>query len=93
MSGCARPTGTPIAAALARPAASSESMLKLTEQVPCPGPRFGKEEQYRNTLRSMHGDMSFVVPDATQVYVVAKKMGIKITTRKDRAGVRVWRLS
>ncbi|TAK81735.1 MAG: hypothetical protein EPO20_24015 [Betaproteobacteria bacterium] len=86
-----RPTGTPIAAALAK--TPEGPMLKLTEQVPCPGPRFGKEEQYRNTLRAMHGDMSFVVPDATQVYVVAKKMGITITTRKDRAGVRVWRLS
>ncbi len=87
----ARPTGTSIAAALEMEPTSAT--LKLTEQVPCPGPRFGKEEQYRNTLRAMHGDMSFVVADATQVYVVAKKMGIRITTRKDRAGVRVWRLS
>lgn len=84
-----KPTGTPFAAALAQ--AGAAPALELTEDVPCPGPRFGKREVYRATLLAMHGDMSFLVHDATQVYVEAKRLGIVITTRKVRDGVRVWR--
>jgi hypothetical protein len=87
----ARPTGTPIAAALAK--APAGPALRLTEDVPCPGPRFGKAEKYRTTLLAMHGDASFTVKDATQVYVIAKKIGVVITTRKERGQVRVWRIS
>ncbi len=87
----ARPTGTPLAAALAQ--APAEPTIELTTDVPNPGPRFGKEEIYRNTLLAMHGDASFVVKDATQVYPVAKKLGIKITTRQEGDQVRVWRVS
>ena len=88
-----RPTGTPIAAALAQAPASSGSLLTLTDRVPSPGPRFGKEKVYRNTLLAMRGDDSFLIGDATQIYVVAKKIGIVITTRKEGNQVRVWRIS
>ncbi len=87
----ARPTGTPLAAALAQPPA--EPALELSTDVRCPGPRFGKAEKYRSTLLVMHGDDSFVVKDATLVYVAAKKLGIVITTRKVGNQVRVWRIS
>ena len=86
-----KPTGTPFAAALSQ--AGATPALALTEDVPCPGPRFGKREVYRATLLAMHGDMSFLVPDATQIYVVAKDLGIRITTRKVPGGVRVWRIA
>ena len=68
-------------------------LLVLTEAVPNPGPRFGKNAVYRNTLLAMSGDQSFVVKDATLVYPVAKKLGIKITTRQEGDCVRVWRVS
>ena len=84
------PTGTTLSRALttARPA----PVLPLDEHVPCPGPRYGKAEVIRATLLAMHGDASHVVADATQWYLVAKQLGIVITTRKDPAGVRIWRL-
>lgn len=72
---------------------SPGSMLELTDSVPNPGLRFGKEQIYRNTLLAMKGDASFTVKDATQVYPVAKKLGIKITTRHEGDQVRVWRVS
>jgi hypothetical protein len=87
----ARPTGTPIAAALAQ--APEGLVLDLTEEVPCPGPRFGKQEVLRSTLLSMHGDMSFTVKDRNLVYIVAKRLGVVITTRQERGKVRVWRIS
>lgn len=91
MKNCARPTGTPLAAAIdQRPAPAT---LKLSTDVPCPGLRFGKLQKYKDTLLAMHGDASFLIKDATQIYVVAKKLGIRITTRKEGGQVRVWRIS
>ncbi len=87
----ARPTGTPFAAALAQAPAGPK--IELDESVPNPGPRFGKLEKYRTTLLAMHGDASFTVKDATQIYVIAKKLGIVITTRKKGAKTRVWRVA
>ncbi len=88
-----RPTGTPLAAALAQTPAAPDSRFAVTDSVPCPGPRFGKANVYRNTLLEMHGNDSFLIKDATQVYVEAKKLGIVITTRKEGNEVRVWRIS
>lgn len=87
----ARPTGTPFAAALAQ--APAAPRIELDDSVPNPGPRFGKESIYRATLLAMSGDQSFTVKDATLVYPVAKKLGIKITTRTEGDQVRVWRVS
>lgn len=84
---------TPAAVSPAQADTPSGPMLELTDEVPNPGLRFGKEHIYRNTLLAMKGDASFVVKDATQVYPVAKKLGIKITTRKEDGRVRVWRVA
>lgn len=85
-----QPTGTAMVRALVerRPAAT----LPIETDVPCPGNRYGKAQIIRDTLLNMKGDDSFVMKDATQVYLVAKQLGITITTRKDAAGVRVWRV-
>lgn len=84
------PTGTPLERALT--AQRPVPMLPIDTAVPCPGERYGKAEIIRATLLAMKGDDSFVIKDATQVYLVAKQSGIVITTRKTTAGVRVWRL-
>ncbi len=88
-----RPTGTPIARALAQ--VPQTPTLPLTEEVPLPPLRYGavkKCEVIAETLRQMAGDKSFVIKDANTVYAVAKKLGFTITTRKEGDQVRVWRL-
>ena len=85
------PTGTPLGRALAARRPEPEP-LPLDEHVPNPGTRYGKAEIIRNTLLQMKGDDSFLIKDATQVYLVAKQLGIVITTRKTPGGCRVWRL-
>lgn len=87
----ARPTGTPFAAALAQPPV--EPILKLSMDVPCPGPRFGVSAKIRTTLMAMHGDASFIVKDPNMVYNEAKKLGIRVRTRKEGTHARVWRIS
>lgn len=86
-----RPTGTRLGVAAARDRAPEP--LPLDTHVPNPGLRFGKAARYRTTLLAMHGDASFVVDDPNLVFIEAKKLGITITTRKDPAGVRVWRVT
>jgi len=82
-----------LAASVLAPASDPAGpILELTDSVPNPGPRFGKDEIYRNTLRAMKGDDSFTLKDATMVYPIAKKLGIKITTRQEGDHVRVWRV-
>lgn len=73
--------------------APTESLLEITAHVPCPGPRTGKGEVLRDTLFAMHGDDSFLVSDVTWVYEVAKRAGIRITSRREGAKIRVWRIS
>ena len=85
-----RATGTPIVRALAL--APEPETLPLDEHVPCPGRRFGKAQVFRATLLKMRGDESFVIHDATLVYVEAKKLGITITTRREGEQYRVWRI-
>jgi len=84
------PTGTPLGRALTTPRPAPT--LPIEAAVPCPGGRYGKAEIIRNTLLQMKGDDSFVIRDATQVYLVAKQLGFVITTRKAPGGCRVWRL-
>lgn len=81
-----------LAASIRQADAPAARTLELSDAVPNPGPRYGKNEIYKAMLLAMRGDMSFVVKDATMVYPVAKKLGIKITTRPDGEKVRVWRV-
>jgi len=85
------PTGTPLGRALAARRPEPEP-LPLDEHVPNPGTRYGKAEIIRNTLLQMKGDDSFLIKDANQVYLEAKKLGMVITTRRQGDQVRVWRL-
>jgi len=85
------PTGTPLGRALTARRPEPEP-LPLDEHVPNPGTRYGKAEIIRATLLAMRGDRSQLVKDATQWYAIAKQLGIEITTRREPAGVRVWRL-
>ena len=83
------PSGTALARALTQ--APAPEVLPLDEHVPRPQPRFGKADVIRATLLAMHGDKSRLVKDATLWYVEAKKLGVKIQTRRDGDMVRVWR--
>lgn len=84
-----KPTGTKIDALIKK----GVPPLPLDECYPNPGKRYGKSEQYAVTLLAMKGDKSFPVDDPAQVYLVAKALGISITTRKKDGKTRVWRVA
>lgn len=84
-----KPTGTPLARALVQ--APEPETLPL-EAVPCPGPRFGKAAILKATLMKMHGDLSFTCKDPNLAFIEAKKLGIKITSKKEADHYRIWRI-